>query len=194
MEQIHESTCTCTCTLVCVCFSEILGLFLPSFTYNILISLPPPSLPPSFLSSFFHSPSGKGIVCGHADGSIVRYMFEEEGGDLTKVNSNTFKSIIIHKAHLHSLSITCMRTLVLCEDVSLHIRHMLWIMCLWTLSDLLTPLLLLLLSLPPQGPVCKHSCPPYALAWGASTIMAAGCDRRVLVYNYSGNYCFSLVS
>ena len=31
------------------------------------------------------SPSGKGIVCGHADGSLVRYMFEEEGGELTKV-------------------------------------------------------------------------------------------------------------
>ena len=31
------------------------------------------------------SPSGKGVICGHADGSIVRYMFEEEGAELTKV-------------------------------------------------------------------------------------------------------------
>ena len=31
------------------------------------------------------SPSGKGILCGHADGNIVRYTFEGETGDLTKV-------------------------------------------------------------------------------------------------------------
>ena len=31
------------------------------------------------------SPSGKGILCGHADGNIVRYIFEGETGDLTKV-------------------------------------------------------------------------------------------------------------
>ena len=37
-----------------------------------------------------------------------------------------------------------------------------------------------------QGPLCRHPCPPYALAWGSSTIMAAGCDRRVLVYGANG--------
>ena len=37
-----------------------------------------------------------------------------------------------------------------------------------------------------QGPFCRHPCPPYALAWGSSTIMAAGCDRRVLVYGANG--------
>ena len=35
------------------------------------------------------SPSGKGVICGHADGSIVRYMFEEEGAELTKVPGAT---------------------------------------------------------------------------------------------------------
>lgn len=43
-----------------------------------------------------------------------------------------------------------------------------------------------LLPLHLQGPLCRHPCPPYALAWGSSTIMAAGCDKRVLVYSTSG--------
>ena len=34
--------------------------------------------------------------------------------------------------------------------------------------------------------MCRHPCAPYALAWGSSTIVAAGCDRRVLVYNKDG--------
>lgn len=37
------------------------------------------------VSLSLNSPSGKGIVCGHADGAIVRYMFEEESAELTKV-------------------------------------------------------------------------------------------------------------
>ena len=43
------------------------------------------------------SPSGKGIVCGDADGSLVRYMFEEEGGELTKVYvvADTVRTLIM---------------------------------------------------------------------------------------------------
>ena len=33
----------------------------------------------------FISPSGKGILGGHADGTIVRYTFDEESQDLSKV-------------------------------------------------------------------------------------------------------------
>jgi len=65
------------------------------------------------------SPSGKGILSGHADGAIVRYMFENDGSGLT------------------------------------------------------------------QGQVVKHSCPPYALCWG-STIVAAGCDKRIVAYGKEG--------
>lgn len=32
-----------------------------------------------------HSPSGKGIISGHADGTIVRYFFEEDGAGLARV-------------------------------------------------------------------------------------------------------------
>ena len=63
--------------------------------------------------------SGKGILSGHADGAIVRYMFEDDGSGLT------------------------------------------------------------------QGQVVKHSCPPYALCWGMS-IMAAGCDKRIIAYGKEG--------
>jgi hypothetical protein len=31
------------------------------------------------------SPSGKGIISGHADGTIVRYFFEEDGSGLSRV-------------------------------------------------------------------------------------------------------------
>lgn len=65
------------------------------------------------------SPSGKGILSGHADGAIVRYIFEDDGSGLT------------------------------------------------------------------QGQVVKHSCPPYALCWGSS-IMAAGCDKRIIAYGKEG--------
>lgn len=34
------------------------------------------------------SPSGKGILSGHADGTIIRYFFEEEGAGLTRVCAN----------------------------------------------------------------------------------------------------------
>ena len=32
-----------------------------------------------------HSPSGKGIISGHADGTIIRYFFEDEGSGLARV-------------------------------------------------------------------------------------------------------------
>ena len=31
----------------------------------------------------------------------------------------------------------------------------------------------------------KHSCPPYSLSWGSS-IMAAGCDKRIVAYGKEG--------
>ena len=34
--------------------------------------------------------------------------------------------------------------------------------------------------------MCKHSCSPYALSWSLSSIVAAGCDRRVMVYSHTG--------
>lgn len=33
----------------------------------------------------FFSPSGKGILSGHADGSVVRYFLEDEGTGETQV-------------------------------------------------------------------------------------------------------------
>ena len=39
-----------------------------------------------------------------------------------------------------------------------------------------------------QGTVCCHTCAPTALVWTSSTIVAAGCDRRVLVYALDGEY------
>ena len=36
-----------------------------------------------------------------------------------------------------------------------------------------------------QGQVVKHSCPPYALCWGSS-IVAAGCDKRIVAYGKEG--------
>lgn len=64
--------------------------------------------------------SGKGILSGHADGSVVRFFFEDEG---------TGES---------------------------------------------------------QGKICTHPCPPYALCWAGSSIVAAGCDKRITVYGKEG--------
>ncbi|XP_011405209.1 PREDICTED: intraflagellar transport protein 172 homolog [Amphimedon queenslandica] len=73
----------------------------------------------SYVVSLTSSPSGQGILCDHADGTIVRYTFDNDS-ELSK------------------------------------------------------------------GPVCKHSCSPYALSWSLTSIVAAGCDRRIMVYNHSG--------
>lgn len=32
-----------------------------------------------------YSPSGSGVLCGHADGTIVRYTFTDEDSDMSKV-------------------------------------------------------------------------------------------------------------
>lgn len=37
----------------------------------------------------------------------------------------------------------------------------------------------------------KHSCPPYALSWGSS-IVAAGCDKRIVAYGKEGNISYLL--
>ena len=34
---------------------------------------------------FYCSPSGKGIISGHADGSVVRYFLEDEGNGESQV-------------------------------------------------------------------------------------------------------------
>ncbi|CAH1772611.1 unnamed protein product [Owenia fusiformis] len=36
------------------------------------------------------------------------------------------------------------------------------------------------------GKLCTHSCPPYALAWANNSIVAAGCDKRVVAYGREG--------
>ncbi len=73
-----------------------------------------------FFVFFYISNSGKGILSGHADGSIVRYFFDDEGsGDS-------------------------------------------------------------------QGKICVHSCPPYTLCWAGNSVVAAGCDKKILVYGREG--------
>lgn len=37
-----------------------------------------------------------------------------------------------------------------------------------------------------QGKVVTHPVPPYALSWPQGYILAAGCDKRVVVYNLQG--------
>lgn len=74
----------------------------------------------SYVVSLTHNVSGKGILSGHADGSIVRFFIEnDDSGEA-------------------------------------------------------------------QGKVCKHACPPYALAWSTNSIIAAGCDKRIVAYEKGG--------
>ncbi|KAM9339048.1 intraflagellar transport protein 172 homolog [Symphorus nematophorus] len=65
--------------------------------------------------------SGKGILSGHADGTVVRYFFDDEGSGES------------------------------------------------------------------QGKLLMHPCPPYALAWGANSIMVGGCDKKVVAYSREGH-------
>ena len=37
-----------------------------------------------------------------------------------------------------------------------------------------------------QGRLTVHSVPPYALAWPMGHVLAAGCDRRVVLYSQEG--------
>lgn len=39
----------------------------------------------------------------------------------------------------------------------------------------------------PQGKLLMHPCPPYALAWGANSIMVGGCDKKVVAYGREGH-------
>ena len=34
--------------------------------------------------------------------------------------------------------------------------------------------------------MCTHACPPYALAWASNSIVAAGCDKRIVAYSKEG--------
>lgn len=74
----------------------------------------------SYVVSLASNVSGKGILSGHADGTVVRYFFDDEGAGES------------------------------------------------------------------QGKVLVHPCPPYSLAWGGSSIMVAGCDKKVLAYSREG--------
>ncbi|XP_061559670.1 LOW QUALITY PROTEIN: intraflagellar transport protein 172 homolog [Phycodurus eques] len=65
--------------------------------------------------------SGKGILCGHANGNIVRYFFDDEGSGES------------------------------------------------------------------QGKLLTHVCPPYALAWGANSVVVGGCDKKVVAYSREGH-------
>lgn len=38
-----------------------------------------------------------------------------------------------------------------------------------------------------QGKLLLHPCPPYALAWGANSIMVGGCDKKVVAYGREGH-------
>ncbi|XP_074197923.1 intraflagellar transport protein 172 homolog isoform X2 [Camelus bactrianus] len=75
----------------------------------------------SYVVSLTTNCSGKGILSGHADGTIVRYFFDDEGSGES------------------------------------------------------------------QGKLVNHPCPPYALAWAANSIVAAGCDRRIVAYGKEGH-------
>ncbi|XP_070378558.1 intraflagellar transport protein 172 homolog [Dermacentor albipictus] len=70
----------------------------------------------SYVVSVVSSISGKGILSGHADGSVVRYFLtDDDSGEV-------------------------------------------------------------------QGKVLTHPCPPYALCWTEQSILAAGCDKRIVFY------------
>lgn len=94
------------------------------------------------------SPNGKGIISGHADNSIVRYFFDDEGTGAIQVDLVLLPCPYI-RGHSFTLSVF-------------------------------------------QGQIAKHSCEPYALCWGSS-IIAAGCDRKVVVYGDDGTHVVCLV-
>ncbi|KFO82193.1 Intraflagellar transport protein 172, partial [Cuculus canorus] len=75
----------------------------------------------SYVVSLTSNVSGKGILSGHADGTIVRFFFDDEGSGES------------------------------------------------------------------QGKFVVHPCPPYALAWASNSIVAAGCDKKIVAYGKEGN-------
>uniref|UniRef100_A0A668A2T2 Intraflagellar transport protein 172 homolog n=1 Tax=Myripristis murdjan TaxID=586833 RepID=A0A668A2T2_9TELE len=74
----------------------------------------------SLVVSLTSNVSGKGILSGHADGTVVRYFFDDEGSGES------------------------------------------------------------------QGKLLVHPCPPYALAWGANSIIVGGCDKKIVAYGREG--------
>lgn len=38
-----------------------------------------------------------------------------------------------------------------------------------------------------QGKLAVHPCPPYALAWASNSIVAAGCDKKIVAYGKEGS-------
>nr|XP_020664000.1 intraflagellar transport protein 172 homolog [Pogona vitticeps] len=75
----------------------------------------------SYVVSLASNTTGKGILSGHADGTIVRYFFDDEGSGES------------------------------------------------------------------QGKLVMHPCPPYALAWASNSIVAAGCDKKIVAYGKEGH-------
>ncbi|XP_062822761.1 intraflagellar transport protein 172 homolog isoform X1 [Anolis carolinensis] len=75
----------------------------------------------SYVVSLASNVSGKGILSGHADGTIVRYFFDDEGSGES------------------------------------------------------------------QGKLVVHPCPPYAIAWASSSIVVAGCDKKIVAYGREGH-------
>ncbi|XP_071273312.1 intraflagellar transport protein 172 homolog isoform X1 [Agelaius tricolor] len=75
----------------------------------------------SYVVSLTSNVSGRGILSGHADGTIVRFFFDDEGSGES------------------------------------------------------------------QGKLAVHPCPPYALAWASSSIVAAGCDKKIVAYGKEGS-------
>ncbi|XP_053107178.1 intraflagellar transport protein 172 homolog isoform X2 [Hemicordylus capensis] len=75
----------------------------------------------SYVVSLASNVSGKGILSGHADGTIVRYFFDDEGSGES------------------------------------------------------------------QGKLAMHPCPPYAMAWASNSIVAAGCDKKIVAYGKEGH-------
>ncbi|XP_028253563.1 intraflagellar transport protein 172 homolog [Parambassis ranga] len=75
----------------------------------------------SYVVSLASNVSGKGILSGHANGTVVRYFFDDEGSGES------------------------------------------------------------------QGKLLMHPCTPYALAWGANSIMVGGCDKKLVAYTREGH-------
>ncbi|XP_054675420.1 intraflagellar transport protein 172 homolog isoform X4 [Grus americana] len=75
----------------------------------------------SYVVSLTSNVSGRGILSGHADGTIVRFFFDDEGSGES------------------------------------------------------------------QGKLVMHPCPPYALAWASNSIVAAGCDKKIVAYGKEGS-------
>ncbi|XP_069742704.1 intraflagellar transport protein 172 homolog isoform X3 [Narcine bancroftii] len=98
----------------------------------------------SYVVSLTSNSSGKGILSGHADGTIVRYYFDDEG-------AGDSQEWLIQYGCLSGYKVN------------------------WERSEILL------------GKLATHSCPPYALAWALNSIVAAGCDKKVIAYGKEGH-------